>query len=158
SSPRAPAPGPPPAAAAATIAFAAPPGDPAAIDEAVAHAMEDAPPTAGDAAPPPEPEDLALVVPQPLPRPEPEVVTRASSTGSRLFGVSLGSQPSHHAAERLLLRTALAELGTFDDALRRVVQRGGGYEARFAGMTEEQAARACARLSARSMACETFGP
>nr|WP_239025560.1 D-alanyl-D-alanine carboxypeptidase family protein [Roseibacterium persicicum] len=89
---------------------------------------------------------------------EPEVVTRASSTGSRLFGVSLGAQPSHHAAERLLLRTALSEVGTFDQALRRVVQRGGGYEARFQGMTEDQAARACARLNARNIACEPFGP
>jgi hypothetical protein len=80
------------------------------------------------------------VEPPPLPGPvAPEVVTRASSTGSRLYGVSLGAQPSHHAAERLLLQTALAELGTFDEALRRVVQRSGGYEARFAGMTEEQA-------------------
>jgi hypothetical protein len=55
-----------------------------------------------------------------------------------------GRATSHHAAERLLLQTALAELGTFDEALRRVVQRSGGYEARFAGMTEDQA-RAPAR-------------
>jgi D-alanyl-D-alanine carboxypeptidase len=107
--------------------------------------------------PRPGPESAVVVPPRPLPA-QPEVVTRASSTGSRLFGVSLGRQPSHHAAERLLLQTALAELGTFDEALRRVVQRNGGYEARFAGMTEEQAARACARLSARNMSCETFGP
>lgn len=99
----------------------------------------------------PEPE----VVAAPL---EPEVITRASSTGSRLYGVSLGAQPSHHAAERLLLRTALAEIGTFDQALRRVVRSSSGYEARFQGLTEDQAERACARLSARSVPCETFGP
>jgi hypothetical protein len=63
--------------------------------------------------------------------------------------VSLGAQPSHHAAERLLLQTALAELGTFDEALRRVVQRSGGYEARFAGMTEDQA-RARLRKAGRA--------
>jgi D-alanyl-D-alanine carboxypeptidase len=97
------------------------------------------------------------VVP-PRPEPAPEVVTRASSTGSRLYGVSLGPQPSHHAAERLLLRTALAELGAFDTALRRVVNDSRGYDARFAGMTEDQATRACARLQARSVPCETFGP
>jgi D-alanyl-D-alanine carboxypeptidase len=107
--------------------------------------------------PRPEPQSAVAVSPRPVPA-EPEVVTRASSTGSRLYGVSLGRQPSHHAAERLLLRTALAELGTFDEALRRVVQRSGGYEARFAGMTEHQAERACARLAARNMSCETFGP
>ncbi|MHA7886130.1 D-alanyl-D-alanine carboxypeptidase family protein [Roseicyclus sp.] len=106
---------------------------------------------------PPRPADVAEpeVVAAPL---EPEVVTRASSTGSRLYGVSLGAQPSHHAAERLLLRTALSEIGTFDEALRRVVRRNGGYEARFQGLTEDQAARACARLAARNITCETFGP
>jgi D-alanyl-D-alanine carboxypeptidase len=106
---------------------------------------------------PPRPADVPVpeVVAAPL---EPEVITRASSTGSRLYGVSLGAQPSHHAAERLLLRTALSEIGTFDEALRRVVRRNGGYEARFQGLTEDQAARACARLSARAITCETFGP
>jgi D-alanyl-D-alanine carboxypeptidase len=82
----------------------------------------------------------ALMEPPPLP--DPAVARgRHARLLHRLaaFGVSLGAQPSHHAAERLLLQTALAELGTFDDALRRVVQRSGGYEARFAGMTEEQA-------------------
>jgi len=87
-----------------------------------------------------------------------EVVTRASSTGSRLYGVSLGPQPSERAAERLLLRTALREIGTFDTALRRVVRSGGAYDARFQGMTEDQAMRACARLSARNMPCQTIGP
>jgi D-alanyl-D-alanine carboxypeptidase len=139
-----------------------------ALTSDIADALSDAPVqrVADSQAPLPRPdtrpdtETAALVPPAPpTPVPQgPEIVTRASSTGSRLFGVSLGREPSHHAAERLLLRTALAELGTFDQALRRVVQRGGGYEARFAGMTEDQAARACARLSARNMPCETFGP
>jgi D-alanyl-D-alanine carboxypeptidase len=132
-----PRPGPVPTPASAPVATDAAPAD------AVAEAVE-----------------VASLVPPPRPAApvEPEVVMRASSTGSRLYGVSLGSQPSQHAAERLLLRTALAELGTFDQALRRVVRASGGYEARFAGMTEDQAARACARLSARNMTCETFGP
>lgn len=110
--------------------------------------------------PSPRPEPQAMVEPEPapIPPPEPELVTRASSTGSRLYGVSLGLQTSQHAAERLLLRTALAELGTFDTALRQVVNESRGFDARFAGMTEEQASNACARLSARDMACETFGP
>jgi D-alanyl-D-alanine carboxypeptidase len=132
-----------------------------ALTEALDPAAEDtAPePEATAAAPLPRPEAQATLIAPPPPTPAvAEVVTRASSTGSRLFGVSLGSQNSHHAAERLLLQTALAELGTFDDALRRVVQRSGGYEARFAGMTEDQAQRACARLGARNMTCETFGP
>ncbi|MEX3017873.1 D-alanyl-D-alanine carboxypeptidase family protein [Gymnodinialimonas hymeniacidonis] len=130
----------------------------AAAVEAALNAVEDAP----RPAPRPEPQAALEPEPEPLipprPAPEPEVVTRASSTGSRLFGVSLGPQTSHHAAERLLLRTALAELGTFDEALRRVVQVSRGYDARFAGMTEDQATRACARLNARNVTCETFGP
>ncbi len=113
--------------------------------------------------PTPRPEPQAALLPEPtpipnIPAPEPEIVTRASSTGSRLHGVSLGPQTSQHTAERLLLRTALAELGTFDTALRRVVTVSQGYDARFAGMTEDQANQACARLAAREVPCETFGP
>jgi D-alanyl-D-alanine carboxypeptidase len=133
----------------------------AAVESALS-AVEDAP----RPSPRPEPqaadEPEAEVVVEPViperPAPEPEVVTRAASTGSRLFGVSLGPQTTHHGAERLLLRTALAELGTFDEALRRVVQVSQGYDARFAGMTEDQASRACARLTARNVTCDTFGP
>jgi D-alanyl-D-alanine carboxypeptidase len=144
----------PVASAAATI--------PDAVATALSEAVQEG---AGDAGSAPEPDSTPLprppievaAAPRPAPA-EPEVITRASSTGSRLFGVSLGRQPSQFAAERLLLQTALAELGTFDEALRRVVRRQGGFEARFAGMTEEQAARACARLAARNVACETFGP
>jgi D-alanyl-D-alanine carboxypeptidase len=161
---------------------AAPPSAPspdllAAIEEAVGEALtQTAPEPVGAAAvasapdvppvPRPEPQAALVVPPRPADPPEPpaaapvepEVVTRASSTGARLFGVTLGAQPSHHAAERLLLRTALSEIGTFDEALRRVVQRNGAYEARFQGMTEDQAMRACARLSARNITCDTFGP
>jgi D-alanyl-D-alanine carboxypeptidase len=54
--------------------------------------------------------------------------------------------------------TALAELGTFDDALRRVVQRSGGYEARFAGMTEIRRRAPAPGWTHRNMTCETFGP
>lgn len=131
-----------------------------------------------------EPEDTLVALNQlemtPLPRPEaeavdsieielavidsdpepfqPEIVTRASSTGSRLYGVSLGRHPSRNAAERLLLQTALTELSTFGEALRNVTNRTGGYEAQFAGMSQEQAERACARLMSRNVTCTTYGP
>jgi len=101
--------------------------------------------------------ELAVIDPDPAP-PEQEIVTRASSTGNRLYGVSLGRYPSRFAAEQLLLRTALAELGTFDEALRNVVQRTGGYEAQFAGMSFPEAERACARLMSRNLTCTTYGP
>jgi D-alanyl-D-alanine carboxypeptidase len=105
--------------------------------------------------PTPRPIQLAAAV---MPETEPEIVTRAASTGSRLYGVSLGRYPSQHSAERLLLQTALAELGTFGEALRNVVPRSGGYDAQFAGMTAEQADRACLRLMARAVTCTTYGP
>ncbi|MBF9043194.1 D-alanyl-D-alanine carboxypeptidase [Rhodobacterales bacterium HKCCE4037] len=137
----------------------------AAAVEAALNAVEDAsarpeprPEPQAALEPEPEPETAREPVVPPRPAPEPEIVTRASSTGSRLYGVSLGPQNSHYAAERLLLRTALAELGTFDEALRSVVQISRGYDARFTGMTEDQATRACARLSARNVTCETVGP
>ncbi|WP_407690584.1 D-alanyl-D-alanine carboxypeptidase family protein [Rhodophyticola porphyridii] len=152
--------------AAATVAAPAEPSDaPAATLIAEAAAMEPAQPdaievaalTPSDTSPAPRPMQLTEVVARAMPL-EPEVVTRASSTGSRLYGVSLGRYPTRHGAERLLLTTALAELGTFDEALRRVVSRSGGFEARFDGMTEDQAARACARLMARAVTCTTYGP
>ena len=101
--------------------------------------------------------ELAVINLDPAP-PAQEIVTRASSTGTRLYGVSLGRHPSRNAAERLLLQTALTELGTFGGALRNVVNRPGGYEAQFAGMTEEGAERACARLLSRNVTCTTYGP
>jgi D-alanyl-D-alanine carboxypeptidase len=141
----------------------------AVAPEAVARALTEAldpvartdprPPEAIGGAPVPRPEAQA-----PLSTTAPPAPCRARGRHPRLLDrlAALwrvaGRATSHHAAERLLLRTALAELGTFDEALRRVVQRSGGYEARFAGMTEDQAERACARLGARNIPCETFGP
>ncbi len=101
--------------------------------------------------------ELAVIDPDAAP-PAQEVVTRASSDGSHLYGVSLGRYPTQFAAEQLLLQTALAELGLFDRALRNVEHRTGGFEAQFAGMTSEEAERACARLMARDIICTTYGP
>jgi len=116
-----------------------------------------------DVEPVPRPEPTAapqasLVVPPRPADPDPEDAAADAAPLEPVYGVSLGAQPSHHAAERLLLRTALSEIGTFDQALRQVLQRSSGFEARFQGLTEDQAARACARLSARNVSCETVGP
>lgn len=129
----------------------------ASVDEAGAAPEPTPAPASASTQTAPQPTEVAATD-EPEPSNEPLVVTRASSTGSRLYGVTLGSQSSHHAAERLLLRTALSEIGTFDTALRRVEQRNGGYEAVFQGMTEDQARHACARLSARNISCDTVGP
>lgn len=114
--------------------------------------------------------------PQPQPRPEslilaslgstvpaiaddqPVIVTRLSTSGGRHWGINVGRFGSRNQAERVLLKTALKELGTLDNALRKVVQRKGGYEANFVGMTQDMAALACRRLSARNVDCTTLGP
>ncbi|WP_343080857.1 D-alanyl-D-alanine carboxypeptidase family protein [Ostreiculturibacter nitratireducens] len=87
-----------------------------------------------------------------------EVVMRVSTSGGRHFGINVGRYPSRYEAERVLLQTALAEIGTLDDALRKVVNRKGGFEATFAGLSEDQASLACRRLTARGSECTVLAP
>jgi D-alanyl-D-alanine carboxypeptidase len=149
--------------------------------EMVAAALEPAPEAL------PEPTDLAVAEavdqtmlvamvasPAPRPRPEemyadadpvqdasqatPEVVTRISTSGGRHWGINVGRYPSRAGAERQLLKTALAETATLNDGLRKVVERGGEYDANFVGLTQDQADLACRRLQARAVQCFTMGP
>lgn len=92
------------------------------------------------------------------PEEEPEVVTRLSTSDGRVWGVTLGKFASPGEAERVLMKTALAESGTLADALRKVVKRKTGFEAHFAGMSQDQADLACRRLQARAIECFTLGP
>lgn len=92
------------------------------------------------------------------PPPAPEVVTRISTSGGRHWGINLGRFPSRAAAERTLMRTALAESTTLRESLRKVVQRQGGFEANFMGLSRDQADLACRRLQARAITCFTLGP
>lgn len=88
-----------------------------------------------------------------------EVVLRQVSTSEpRLWAVSLGRFGTRDAAERALMRAALAELASFDGALRRVQSRQGGFEATFVGLSEGQALVACDRLRARDHDCATMAP
>lgn len=87
-----------------------------------------------------------------------EVMTRVSTSGGRHWGVNLGRFPSRGAAERALLQTALSETRALDGALRKVTQRGGGFDANFMGLSQEQADLACRRLQARAIQCFTLGP
>ncbi|WP_035260576.1 D-alanyl-D-alanine carboxypeptidase family protein [Actibacterium mucosum] len=87
-----------------------------------------------------------------------EVVTRLSTSGGRLWGVNIGVYGTSYEAERELLQTALKELETFDEALRKVAKTSRGFNANFVGMTQEQAALACRRLEARGSTCSTIGP
>ena len=94
----------------------------------------------------------------PAPPQGPEVVTRLSTSGGRFWGVNLGRFGSRYEAEKVLLRTALSEMGTLGDGLRKVVQRPSGFDATFMGLSQETADLACRRLQARSIQCFTIGP
>jgi len=98
----------------------------------------------------------SVVLPQELEAPV--VVTRISTSGGRLWGINLGSFNTRHEAEGVLLKTALRELGTLDEALRKVVKSRRGFEANFVGMSQELAALACRRLDARDVQCTALGP
>ncbi|MGQ0567063.1 MAG: serine hydrolase [Gemmobacter sp.] len=108
----------------------------------------------------------ALVQPvlRPLPQPaaddqaEPEVIVRMSTSGGRNWGVVLGQHASRAQALRVLMKAGLSESVALGDGLRKVVQRGGGYEATVLGLTQEQADLACRRMQARAQDCITLGP
>ena len=89
--------------------------------------------------------------------PAPQLVTRISTSGGRHWGVNVGRYPSRYAAERVLLKVALNEMTTLDGSLRRVVQRSGGFDANFMGLTREGADLACRRLQARGTSCFMIG-
>ncbi|QMU60138.1 MAG: D-alanyl-D-alanine carboxypeptidase [Boseongicola sp.] len=91
-------------------------------------------------------------------RSEQVVVTRMSTSGGRHWAINVGRFASRHEAEKMLLQTALVELGTLDTALRKVVHSSKGYEANFVGLSEEKAELACRRLLAQNMNCLPVGP
>ncbi|GAA4215658.1 D-alanyl-D-alanine carboxypeptidase [Sagittula sp. NFXS13] len=89
---------------------------------------------------------------------EAEVVTRLSTNDSRHWGINIGRYPSRFAAEKVLLKTALAETATLDGSLRKVVQGNRGFDANFMGLTRDSAELACKRLQARQINCFMVGP
>ncbi len=111
-------------------------------------------------APAPRPSNLVLasIDPADAVAPQQEVVERVSTSGGRHWGISIGRYPSRYAAEKMLLKTALAEMSTLDGSLRKVVNRPGGFEANFMGLDEETAELACRRLQARNLECTAIGP
>ena len=112
------------------------------------------PPTAA-----PVPQARAAIAPEPRPQVrEPEIIVRLSTSGARHWGVSLGRYPSRAVAERVLMRTGLSEGAVLGDGLRKIVQRSGGFDATFAGLTQDQADLACRRLQARAQQCFPIGP
>ena len=87
-----------------------------------------------------------------------EVVSRISTSGGRHWGVNVGSFTTRDEADRVLIRTALAELASLGEALRKVVHGTEGFDANFVGLSHEGAELACRRLAARNTECSVFGP
>ncbi len=102
----------------------------------------------------------SLTQPKPVAKSKPkqEVVTRLSTSGGRHWGINIGRYPNRYKAERVLLKTALAEMSTLGGARRTVYERKAGYDANFVGMTQESADLACRRLQARNVKCSMVGP
>ncbi len=97
--------------------------------------------------------------PRPAPRADaPEVVFAMSTSGGRHWGINVGRFNVRDAAERALVKTQLAESGVLRDGLRKIIQKGGAFDANFMGLTQEQADLACRRLQARAVQCFTMGP
>jgi len=87
-----------------------------------------------------------------------EVVRRVSTSGGRTWGVNIGRYPTEYKARQVLLQTALTEMSTLDDSLRKVVRRPTGFDANFMGMTRDSADLACRRLQAKQISCFMIGP
>jgi len=139
----------------------------AALAEAIGTPTPAAPTQVATAVPPPvtpvarpmtETQVAALAPPPTTPVDTgPEIVTRISTSGGRYWGVNVGRFNTRYDAERVLLRVALNEMSTLDGALRRVVQRPGGFDANFMGLSREGADLACRRLQARGTTCFMIG-
>ncbi|WP_108815449.1 D-alanyl-D-alanine carboxypeptidase family protein [Loktanella sp. Alg231-35] len=102
-------------------------------------------------------ETILAAAPAPAIDTGPEIVTRISTSGGRHWGVNVGRYNTRYDAERVLLRVALNEMSALDGSLRRVVQRSGGFDANFMGLTREGADLACRRLQARGTTCFMIG-
>lgn len=92
------------------------------------------------------------------PEAQPEVVISVSTSGDRHYGVNLGRYPSSYDAERALLQLQLIESATLGGSLRKVIPSGGGFDAAFVGLTQNQADLACRRFNARAIQCFTMSP
>jgi len=72
--------------------------------------------------------------------------------------VNLGRYNTRGEAEKVLMRIQLSESATLGQGLRKIMQRSGGYDANFMGLSQEQADLACRRLAARAVQCFMMEP
>lgn len=97
--------------------------------------------------------------------PEPDgnrIVSRSTEARGGGWSVQLGAYTTRFKAEKILLRTALADLSSLEGAHRKIVPATVDgrhlYRARFMGVSEASAQKACARLKARNLPCTTIQP
>ncbi len=104
------------------------------------------------------PVEAEAVEPEPS---EPRVIVR-DTDDPRKWSVQVGAYRTRYQAEKQLLKTALSDLRALDGALRQIdndiVQGERFYRARFVGLTQTDATKACVRLIARNEACVPIGP
>ncbi len=90
------------------------------------------------------------------------VVARQLDEEDINWSVQLGAYKNRYSAEKMLLRTALTDLDSLEGALRKItpatINGRHLYRARFIGVSEESAMKACARLRARNQPCTIIGP
>jgi len=101
-----------------------------------------------------DPTDTATAAADPVQ----EVVRRVSTSDGRHWGINVGRFPTEYKARQVLLQTALTEMSTLEESLRKVVKRPTGFDANFMGMTRDRADLACRRLQAKQISCFMIGP
>ncbi len=78
------------------------------------------------------------------------------------WAIQIGTYRNRVNTEKLLLKTALMDLDSLEGAARKVevtqVQGVTMYRARFVGLSQADAVKACARLQSRGDSCDVVGP
>ena len=85
-------------------------------------------------------------------------MARLSTSGGQNWAINVGRFSTQFSAEKMLLKTALAEMSTLNGSLRKVQKGKLGFEATFVGLSQDTADRACERLAARNVTCTVVGP
>ena len=86
------------------------------------------------------------------------LVSHNSSDEHKVWGVNVGRFGTRYAAEKMLIKTALAEMPTLGGSLRKVVKTKLGFEANFYGVSQVTAEQACRKLANRQITCDVINP
>ncbi len=86
------------------------------------------------------------------------LVSHNSSDEHKVWGINVGRFGTRYAAEKMLIKTALAEMPTLGGSLRKVVKTQLGFEANFYGVSQVMAEQACRKLANRQITCDIINP